>query len=192
MSDQDTSPADTAALQRLAQVERQTQAERLTQVESELAVRSLIARYGMAVDCGDADMAAALHTEDCVYEVAAPGAGRDDEDRHQEENLILQGRPAIHAMVSGSAHQALLPNCAHTVGPLEVTVKGDTASAMGYSRLYLFDGDKPRLLRLGFNRWQLRKEDGVWRIARRSSCPIGSGQAQELLRDGIQDWDFSL
>jgi ketosteroid isomerase-like protein len=162
---------------------------RLEQVENELAVRNLIARYGMAVDCGDAEVAAALHTENCVYEVAAPGTGRDDAERHEQESLVMTGRQAIRDMVLGEGHQALLPNCAHTVGPVEVTVNGDYATATGYSRLYLAQGESTRLLRLGFNRWQLQKEARGWRIARRTSCPIGSAAAQQLLRESITGWD---
>jgi WS/DGAT/MGAT family acyltransferase len=158
--------------------------ERLERLESELAIRNLIARYGMAVDCGDGEAAAALHTADCVYEVAAPGTGRDDADRHQQASLVMKGRQAIRDMVSGAGHQALLPNCAHTTGPLEVSVSGDSARAMGYSRLYHDEGGVTRLMRLGFNCWQLQKLGQDWRIARRTSCPVGSEAAQQLLRDG--------
>ena len=123
---------------------------RLTAVEDELAIRNLIARYGLAVDCGDADTAAALHTDDCVYEVAAPGSGRDDSDRHVEASLFMEGPEAIREMLNGAGHQALVPNCAHTVGPLSVQVHGDSASVTGYSRLYHSEGENVRLVRLGF------------------------------------------
>lgn len=162
--------------------------QRLEQVESELAVRNLIARYGMAVDCGDAEAAAALHTEDCIYEVAAPGTGRDDADRHTQASLVMEGRQAIRDMVLGAGHQALLPFCAHTVGPLEVSVAGNRATAMGYSRLYHDEDGVTRLMRLGFNRWHLHRHKQLWLIAGRTSCPIGSEAAQQLLRDGIGEW----
>ncbi|WP_279244671.1 nuclear transport factor 2 family protein [Candidatus Litorirhabdus singularis] len=176
MSDNDKDPLESPWLQRLEQV------------ESELAIRNLIARYGMAVDCGDAEAAAALHTENCIYEVSAPGTGRDDADMHTQPSLVMEGRQAIRDMVLGAGHQALLPFCAHTVGPLEVSVAGDRATAMGYSRLYHDAGGVTRLMRLGFNRWHLLKQNQRWRIACRTSCPIGSEAAQQLLRDGIGDW----
>ena len=161
---------------------------RLQAVEDELAIRNLITRYGLAVDCGDADTAAALHTADCVYEVAAPGSGRDDGDRHGEDSLLMEGQQAIRDMLNGVGHQALLPNCAHTVGPLQVELDGESASVTGYSRLYHAQQENVRLVRLGFNRWLLHKEEHVWKIRRRTSCPVGSEAAQKLLREDIAGW----
>jgi hypothetical protein len=161
---------------------------RLQAVEDELAIRNLITRYGLAVDCGAAATAAALHTADWVYEVAAPGSGRDDGDRHEEATLLMEGQAAIHSMLEGAGHQALLPNCAHTVGPLQVELDGDSASASGYSRLYHTEGEAVRLVRLGLNRWLLRREEDGWRIQRRTSCPVGSDAAQQLLKDDIAGW----
>ena len=161
---------------------------RLQAIEDELAIRNLLTRYGLAVDCGDADTAAALHTADCVYAVAAPGSGRDDGDRHKEDALLIQGRQSIRDMLNGAGHQALLPNCAHTVGPLQVELDGDSASVTGYSRLYHAEQENVRLVRLGFNRWLLHKDEQGWKIQRRTSCPVGSAAAQELLEADIAGW----
>ncbi len=161
---------------------------RLQVVEDELAIRNLITRYGLAVDCGEAETAAALNTAECVYEVAAPGSGRDDGERHEEATLMMEGQAAIRDMLEGAGHQALLPNCAHTVGPLQIELDGDTASASGYSRLYHAEGETVRLVRLGLNRWWLRREEGGWRIRRRTSCPVGSDAAQQLLKEDIAGW----
>ena len=100
----------------------------------------------------------------------------------------MEGRQAIRDMVLGAGHQALLPFCAHTAGPLEVSVAANRATVMGYSRLYHDEDGVTRLMRLGFNRWHLRKQNQLWRIVRRTSCPIGSEAAQQLLRDGIGEW----
>lgn len=161
---------------------------RLRAVEDELAIRNLIASYGLAVDCGDADAAAALHTTDCVYEVAAPGSGRTDNERHIEDSLVLEGHGAICEMLNGAGHQALIPNCAHTAGPLRVDILGDSAFATGYSRLYHSEGETVHLVRLGFNRWLLRREESGWLIQRRTSCPVGSDAAQQLLKADIAGW----
>ncbi|MEH6583895.1 MAG: nuclear transport factor 2 family protein, partial [Halioglobus sp.] len=120
--------------------------------------------------------------------VAAPGSGRDDSDRHVEASLCMEGPEAIREMLNGAGHQALVPNCAHTVGPLSVQVHGDSASVTGYSRLYHSEAENVRLVRLGFNQWLLRREEGGWRIQRRKSCPIGSDAAQRLLREEIAGW----
>src|SRR2546427_5418213 len=44
-------------------------ARRVQALEDELAIHRQIVRYGFAVDTGDADGAAALFTEDSVYDV---------------------------------------------------------------------------------------------------------------------------
>ena len=60
---------------------------RLQAIEDELAIRNLLTRYGLAVDCGDADTAAALHTADCVYAVAAPGSGSEAAQELLKEDI---------------------------------------------------------------------------------------------------------
>src|SRR5436190_7463483 len=56
-------------------------ARRVQALENELAVHRQIVRYGFAVDTGDADGAAALFTEDAVYDVDGP--------------LLMRGRDGV-------------------------------------------------------------------------------------------------
>lgn len=105
--------------------------DRITRVEAELAIRNVIARYGMAADCGDVEMALTCHTQDAIYVVSNPRAGREG----QEKDLELHGHTAISDMLNSDMHQSLLPDCAHTVGPLVVEIEGNTAKVTGYSRL---------------------------------------------------------
>ena len=149
--------------------------------EDELAVRNVIARYGLAADCGDINAALACHTEDAVYVVSAPKAGRDGD----AADLELKGHQAIRDMLSSDMHQSLLPNCAHTVGPITVAIDGEAAQATGYSRVYHKEGDKPGLMRLGFNQWTMRKTDDGWKIARRESRVVGEKAAQDLLKAAL-------
>ena len=152
---------------------------RLQRAEAELAVRNVIARYGLAADCSDIETALACHTEGAVYIVSAPKAGRDGE----AEDLELKGHEAIRDMLSSDMHQSLLPNCAHTVGPMTVAIDGEAAHATGYSRVYHKNGEKPELMRLAFNQWTMRKDNGNWKIARRESRVVGEEAAQALLRN---------
>lgn len=161
--------------QRMEALER-----RLQRAEDELAIRNLIARYGMAVDCGDVQAALDCHLGDAVYVVSAPRAGR--EAGGEEADLDLRGHQAIREMLSSELHQSLLPGCAHTVGPLTVEVDGDTARATGYSRLYQSHAGQPQLMRLGVNAWELRRQKGRWYIARRTSRLVSESTAQALLR----------
>jgi hypothetical protein len=85
-------------------------------------------------------------------------------------------------MVRGERHQSLLPNCAHTIGPLAVELDGDRATAIGYSRLYLREGQDIDLWRLSFNRWELVRRNGRWQILRRSTRVLGHEEAAGLFR----------
>ena len=146
-------------------------------MESELAIRNVIARYGMAADCGDVATALSCHTKDAVYIVSNPNAGR----RGETGDLELKGHKAISDMLSSDMHQSLLPHCAHTVGPLIVEVTGESANVTGYSRVY----HKQKLMRVAINHWTMRK-DGEWKIAKRESRVIGEEAAQKLLKKGLK------
>ncbi|WP_162846109.1 nuclear transport factor 2 family protein [Seongchinamella sediminis] len=155
--------------------------QRLQRTEDELAIRNLIARYGMAVDCGDVQSALDCHLHDAVYVVSAPRAGR--EQSGENSDLDLRGHQAIRDMLGSELHQSLLPGCAHTVGPLTVEVNGDQARATGYSRLYHSSDGQPQLMRLGINAWELRRQTGRWYIARRTSRLVSEPAAQAVLGD---------
>lgn len=156
--------------------------KRIEAIEAELAIRNVIARYGLAAYCGDFDTALACHTVDAAYIVSNPDAGREG---CSGADLELRGHDAIAQMLSSKRHQSLLPNCAHTVGPLVVEVNGDRAKVLGYSRVYNMKDSQPKLMRLAFNRWDMTHEDGSWKIARRESRVMGETAAQDMLRRGL-------
>jgi len=160
---------DTDASARLAALE-----ERVSRLEDELAVHRTIVRYGFAVDSGEADATAALFTTDCRFDV---------------DGRPMEGSEAVHAMVLGDAHQGLLPDAAHCIGPavVEVDADGRHAVAVGYSRIYRRDDAGITLFRLGFNRWELEKSPTGWRIDRRTTRKIGSEEAQTVLRSALAD-----
>lgn len=153
--------------------------DRLDRVEAELAIRNVIARYGLAADCGDVETALVCHTEDALYVVSDPRAGRDGD----AGDLELKGHQAIADMLKSEMHQSLLPNCGHTVGPLVVNVDGETANVTGYSRVY----HDQKLMRIAVNTWTMRNISGDWKIARRESRVVGEDKAQELLKSALKE-----
>lgn len=165
---------------RLEELER-----RLSVAEAELAIRNLITRYSLAADCGDAEAAIACHTEQAVYTVSAPCAGRDKDEaaEHGSEDLKLHGHKAIAEMLNSPLHQSLLPDCAHTVGPFCVEITANTAKAVGYSRLYRKQEEEFGLMRLSINEWSFEKQQGQWLISARESRLLGSEEAQKILKD---------
>lgn len=148
--------------QRLAALER-----RLQVVEDELAIHRLIVRYGLAVDTGDAERTAAVFTPEGVYDA---------------DVRCMRGRAEIADMVQSDRHQAMVGRCAHQIGPATVQVDGDRAVAIGYSRVYLRDGDGIGIYRVSMNRWELERRDGSWLIARRRTRILGHAEATSLLK----------
>jgi ketosteroid isomerase-like protein len=143
-------------------------ARRVRALEDELAIHRQIVRYGFAVDSGDADRAAALFTPDTVYDVDGP--------------LRMEGRDGVRAMVNGPRHRAMLPNCAHQIGPAVVEPDGDRAHAVGYSRVYVRGPAGIGIYRVSANRWELERHDGAWLVARRTARLVGHPDATGLLR----------
>lgn len=146
-------------------------ARRVQLLEDELAIHRLIVRYGLSVDIGDADLAAAVFTEDGVYDV---DIGR------------MEGRDAVRTMVRGPRHQAMVGHCAHQIGPAVVEVQSaDRAIATGYSRVYLQTPAGTHIYRVSCNRWELLKRDGEWLIAHRTTRVLGNEEATSVFRRAL-------
>jgi len=142
--------------------------ERLRRLEDERDVARVVARYGPLVDSGN-PVAADLWLEDGVYDV---------------DELLMEGAAAVAAMVTSDAHQAFVAQgCAHFQGPVDVTVRGDEAVAVGYSLMLVQASDGFRLRRATANHWHLMRAQSGWRVARRTSRKLDGGEAaREVLR----------
>ena len=155
----------TTADERIAALEA-----RLRAVEDQLAIVELVASYGPLVDSGDADGAAALWTEDGVYDV---------------DTGTYAGHAGLSAMVRSRQHQGLLARgCAHVSSIPQVRVRADTAVAITHSQLLTRDEQGGfQVLRATAHRWELVRTSEGWRVQRRTSRLLdGSAAARELLR----------
>ena len=160
--------------------------QRVRRAEDELAIRNAVVRYGVAIDIGDAEGTADTFTDDTEYDIGPLATG-------DGTPVVIHGRDGIiNDLVLGEGHQRLLPNCAHTIGPVMVRVEGDTAVAAGYSRIYHRDDkggehDRFTLFRIGLNQWRLTRDaSGAWRVAHRSSRILGNEGAQDHLAEGLR------
>jgi hypothetical protein len=132
-------------------------------------IHDVLVRYGFAADNGDADGAAASYTAAAVYEA---------------DDLVFEGRDGIRELISGDINLRNVQNgCAHTVGPVVISVDGDRGAAVGYSRVYVRRGEEIVLFRAAVNRWDMERTDGRWLIARRVSYALGSHRARAVLAD---------
>lgn len=146
---------------------------RLRLLEDEREIARLIAGYGPLVDAGATSEVASMWTEDGVYDV---------------DELYLDGRQQIAAMVDSGAHRSLIERgCAHFLGPARVTVDGDEAVAICHSLLVLRRGEGYAVVRAGANHWQLRRTDEGWQTVRRTSRLLdGREEASALLATGAR------
>lgn len=142
---------------------------RLQALEDREAIRELIARYGPLADSGDAAGVAALWAEDGSYGVH----GFADAAGHAQ----------IAALIDGPYHQQLMADgCAHVLGPVAITLDGDTATARGHSLVLRWTGAQFEVLRVAANRWQLARTAQGWKVTRRDNALLqGDAAARELL-----------
>ena len=150
-----TEPADLAA--------------RIALLEDREAIRELIARYGPLADAGDCAGAAALWTDDGVYEVGGFGS--------------YTGRAAIQALLEGESHQGLIHGgAAHVLSPPVIDLDGDRAVARTYSVVFRKSGDNWEAHRASANMWHLVRVAGEWKVARRVNQLLdGSADARTLI-----------
>ena len=146
-------------------------AQRVRSLEDERAIHRVLVQYGFAVDSDDAEALVALYTDDTVIEI--DGTPR------------FHGSDGARALVDSPAHQAILPNCAHMIGPLSIDVDGDHAVAVGYACVVVRSDDSFTIWREGCNRWELERRTDGWQIARRQSFAVGTEGAQDILRSGL-------
>jgi uncharacterized protein (TIGR02246 family) len=160
----------------MAQVEQELLrlSETIRVLEDEREIIRLISSYGPAVDSGQSEAAAAIWTEDGVYDT---------------DSVVWRGRAEIAAMVEGSQHQQLIAEgAAHVVGVPHVRVTGPRAVATCYSRVFRHVDGGFEVWRVAVNRWELVRTPEGWRAAYRTNRLInGSAAARELLGRAQED-----
>lgn len=163
------------ALSRLDALEK-----RLTLLEDDKSIRELLSRYGYYADASLDDEYYALFTSDCVMDVSS-GQLPDPYEVIRWEGLdamkeFMRARTAIHG--DGFAGHSL-----HMQGNnLSVDVRGDEATAAGYSFILQQEETSVRLVSASINEWSLRRIEGAWRIAQRTRRMVGAPDSAEVLR----------
>jgi ketosteroid isomerase-like protein len=142
-------------------------AARVQALDDVLAVHRVLVSYGLAVDAGDAAATAALYADDCEVDI----------DRVAQ----FRGRQDVHDMVLGDAHQAILGECAHVMGPYAVEVDGDRATAVGYATVFVREDAQIKPWRQAYGRFELERRDGTWQITKRVSRAVGSPHRSDVL-----------
>ncbi len=146
-------------------------ADRVRALEDHIEITQLAAQYGQAVDSGSGEAAAALWTENGVFD-AVP---------HRR----MRGRDDIIAMVSGDGHQGLLGGgCGHVLTVPHIVVDGDEATGRSYALQIRWDADAGRfwVFRVSANTWRWVRTPQGWRIAERINALLdGTPGHREML-----------
>jgi ketosteroid isomerase-like protein len=144
-------------------------AARIAALEDREAIRDLIARYGPLADSGDCAGAAALWTDDGIYEVGGFGS--------------YQGRTAIRTLLEGESHQQLIHGgAAHLLSPPIIDLDGDRATARTYSVVFRKAEDGWEAHRVSANLWHLMRTGEGWKVAHRVNRLLdGSENARALI-----------
>lgn len=150
----------------MEEAERDRLAQRITRIEDEQAVRDLLARYCLAADAGDDTAVHKLFSADAAIDIDAA--------------VMMTGADEVAASFRSPAHQGMLPNGAHVMGPMLVEIDGDRAVATGYMALYM-KREAIDLVRLSLGRWEFGKAAGGWRITRRTARSVGRDDTRVLL-----------
>lgn len=160
----------------MAQVDEELlrMSETLRVLEDEREIIRLISSYGPAVDSGQSEAAAAIWTEDGVYD---------------SDSAVWRGRAEIAGMVEGDFHQRLIAGgAAHVVGVPHIRINGHRAVATCYSRVFRHVDDGFETYRVAVNRWELVRTPEGWRTAYRTNRLLdGSAEARALLARAGED-----
>jgi len=161
--------------------------QRVLALEDRFAIYNLLASQPPVIESGEKQLYLDLFAQGGVLDRGELGVTTVNE---MAENYEKVGMP--EALASGLAHFPGLPY---------VAVEGETALAISYLLTVMPDptaeevglaahgrGRGHRIFRLVANRWELKKEDGAWKIARRTlRHHNGSGAARELLHKTLAD-----
>lgn len=139
------------------------------------AIRQLLASYGPLADTADTaegrGAMGALFSDDGVYDLG--------------DEWQARGPEAIGELLNNPDHLALVANgSAHVMGLPYLTVTGDTATALSYSRVYRHENGEFTVWRVSANRWECARIEGRWRVTRRVNRLLdGNAQAKALLQN---------
>jgi len=159
----------------------ETVEERLDRLEREVerlrdhvAISQLIASYGPLADTAE------------NFELGLDAGSLWEEDGRYDlgSDWIGTGPQGVAALLDNGEHQALVgQGGAHVLSLPVITLSGDEAKAVNYSRVYRHEAGHFSLWRVSANYWELRRTDGQWKVVlRRNRMLDGSEDARAILR----------
>jgi hypothetical protein len=150
------------------------QERRLQRIEDQLAIISMIARYGIAADCMNMRAITEIWPADGSYEVADWG------------DFI--GHDGLRRLFGGDFQQKLMQaGSAHVASPPLIALDGDQAQAANYGMILQSGDEDVSIARLTAARWNMERREGRWATRVRRNEPVNGGDgARDPLADSAR------
>lgn len=147
--------------------------EKVEVLEAKEAIRDVLARYAFTVDRCRYDNFMELWTDDGVFITDGPGTTVEKKGKQEIKAYLTDLLPAADA---GTQHLQL---------DYVITVKGDTAKAIGYQLISISKTEPPSIARCALRTFTFKRINGNWLIEEAISRAINNdGACQELLKKG--------
>lgn len=156
---------------------------RLRALEDRLEIIQLMMSHPPAIDGR-----ALAYWESALTADSTIDRGPPDPEKHSGDYKGEYGKKQIMQEVGGPDLQAAREKgLAHMTTVPFITLKGDAATAINYTHVLGFEGGSFRIRRVVANRWDLRRQKGRWKIAKRTLRLMdGKPEAREILRRGVE------
>lgn len=147
---------------------------RLRRLEDEREIADTLNLYGHYADTGRHAAFVDLFTADATIELL----GGTPDGAHGERE-VWTGREEIRAYIDDpTMHMKIEGRCMHLAAlNLRIEWDGDAATAHSDSVVLLREDGVTSIYGAGFTTWEMRHDDGRWRIARRVRVAIGGAPA---------------
>lgn len=160
---------------------------RIKATEDRLEILNLLAGSAFSSDVASESYWTKMFTEDATFD---RGATRQDKGR-DEILKIINSSDQKEAIKGGMTHLAMLPH---------ITLKGDTAVAIGYLLIVMPDtaashvklpgkGVSPgfSIYQITANQWKLLRTSDGWKVTQRKVRPLSSSDSHEMIQKAIEN-----
>jgi hypothetical protein len=147
---------------------------RLQTAEDHLEILNLLMSYGPLADSCSVEEAKAQWVSGGGYNYGLPGGGSQRLEAPEPLGDIWRQETHIDLTGTGSAHMSATP---------KISVKGDTAEAVGYSLVIKREGERWFVWRAAINHWTLIRTAKGWRVSEKFNRTLdGSKESHEVMK----------
>lgn len=156
--------------------------DRLRGLEDLASVQQLLAKHPIAVDSGAASFWLGFWTDDSATDRPAAAS---------QQGGTYAGVYGKNIMLEEILERSRDSGRSHITTPAQIEIEGDQATATNCIVVIERHGDDSRVRGTLVNRWEFRRTDRGWRIARRVMRPADHPDARGLMLAATSTQKFS-